>query len=148
VAASVALRPWQGLLRSKPEFARRLPKGAAPTCAILVEQIGTYLGLGLANLVNLFNPTVLVIDQRLKLAGEGLLDRIAKVVRRQALRHATRNLTIRFGKLGNEAIVLGVGSIVLEKYFEIPVLRPPRFMIEPLPASEKAVLNNRTSQVF
>ncbi len=118
------------------------------TCAVLVEQIGTYLGLGLANLVNLFNPTVLVIDQRLKLAGEGLLDRITKVVRRQALGHATRNLTIRFGKLGNEAIVLGVGSIVLEKYFEIPVLRPPRFMIEPLSASEKATLNNRTSQVF
>lgn len=102
------------------------------TCAALTEQIGTYLGLGLANLVNLFNPSVLVVDQRLRLAGEGLLDQIIRVVKRQALQHATENLLIRFGELGNEAIVLGVGSIVLERHFEIPVLKPPRFMIEPL----------------
>ncbi|MDE3179013.1 MAG: hypothetical protein KGM47_05065, partial [Acidobacteriota bacterium] len=35
-----------------------------------------------------------------------------------------------FGELGNEAIVLGVGAIALERHFEIPVLKPPRFMIE------------------
>lgn len=103
------------------------------TCAALVEQIGTHLGLGLANLVNLFNPSVLVVDQRLRLGGEGLLGQIVKVVRRQALRHATENLVIRFGELGTEAIVLGVGAIALERHFEIPALKPPRFMIEPLP---------------
>ncbi|MGH9395530.1 MAG: ROK family protein [Terriglobia bacterium] len=102
------------------------------TCAALVEQIGTYLGLGLANLVNLFNPSVLVVDQRLRLAGEALLEQIIKVVRRQALRHATNDLKIRFGELGKEAIVLGVGAIALERHFEIPVLKPPRFMIESL----------------
>jgi N-acetylglucosamine repressor len=102
------------------------------TSAALVEQVGTYLGLGLANLVNLFNPSVLVIDQRLNLAGEGMLDLLRRVVNRQALRHATQDLAIRFGELGNEAVVLGVGSIVLEKHFEIPALKLPRFMIESL----------------
>lgn len=105
--------------------------------AALVEQVGTYLGLGLANLVNLFNPSVLVIDQRLKLAGDGMLELLRRVVNRQALRHATRNLAIRFGKLGHEAVVLGVGSIVLEKHFEIPALKLPRFMIESLTLKEK-----------
>lgn len=104
------------------------------TCAALVEQIATYLGLGLANLVNLFNPSVLVIDQRLRLAGDGLLDQMIRVVKRQALHQATKNLTIRFGELGTEAIVLGVGAIVLERHFEIPALKPPRFMIESLAA--------------
>ncbi len=99
------------------------------TCAALVEQAITYLGLGLANLVNLFNPAVLIIDQRLRLAGDGVLSAIFRVVQRQALRRATRNLAIRFGNLGNDAVVLGMASIVLEKHFEIPVLKPPRFMI-------------------
>jgi N-acetylglucosamine repressor len=108
------------------------------TSLALVEQVGTYLGLGLANLVNLFNPSVLVVDQRLSLAGDGILDLLRRVVSRQALRHATQDLAIRFGSLGNEAVVLGVGSIVLEKHFEIPALKLPRFMIESLTAKPSA----------
>jgi len=100
------------------------------TCSAIVEQAAKYLGLGLANLVNLFNPSVLVLDQRLKLAGQGLLDQVIKVVKRQALTYSTENLSIRFGNLGDEASVLGAGSIALEKHFEIPALKPPRFLIE------------------
>src|SRR5213080_1699210 len=101
------------------------------TCSAIVEQAAKYLGLGLANLVNLFNPSVLVLDQRLKLAGQGLLDQVIKVVKRQALSYSTKNMRILFGKL-SEASVLGAGSIALEKHFEIPTLKPPRFMIESL----------------
>jgi len=102
------------------------------TCSAIVEQAAKYLGLGLANLVNLFNPSVLVLDQRLKLAGQGLLDQVIKVVKRQALTYSTEKLSIRFGSLGDEASVLGAGSIALEKHFEIPALKPPRFLIEPI----------------
>lgn len=109
------------------------------TCTAIVEQLGNYLGLGLANLVNLFNPSILVLDQRLELAGEGLLDQIAKVIRRQALTQSTKDLVVRFGRLGADASVLGVGSIVLEKHFEIPALKPLRFMIESVSAPRKAV---------
>jgi len=100
------------------------------TCAALVEHVGNYLGLGLANLVNLFNPSTLVLDRRLSAAGSTLLEQITKIVKRQALSVSTRDLVIRFGKLGDEASVLGAGSFVLEKHFEIPGLKLPRFMIE------------------
>jgi N-acetylglucosamine repressor len=99
-------------------------------CATLVEQVATYLGLGLANLVNLFNPSLIVLDQRLSLAGEGFLDQVTKVVKRQALAHSTEHLRICFGSLGDEAVVLGAGSMAMERYFEIPALKPPRFMVE------------------
>src|SRR6266404_7876211 len=100
------------------------------TCSAIVEQAANYLGLGLANLVNLFNPSVLVLDQRLKLAGQGLLEQVIKVVKRQALSYSNENVSISFGSLGSEASVLGAGSIALEKHFEIPALKPPRFLIE------------------
>ncbi len=103
------------------------------TCSSLVEQAGDYLGLGIANLVNLFNPSIIILDRRLELAGQGLLDQIVRIVKRQALRHSTQDLEIRFAKLGDTAGVLGVGLILLERHFEIPALRPPRFMIEPMP---------------
>ena len=107
-------------------------KAGDKACAAIVEQAANYLGLGLANLVNLFNPSVLVLDQRLQLAGQGLLDQVTKVVKRQALIYSTKNMSIVFGKLGSEASVLGAGSIAAEKHFEIPALKPPRFMIESL----------------
>ena len=102
------------------------------TCSAIVEQAGNYLGLGLANLVNLFNPSVIVLDRRLEQAGQALLDQIVRVVKRQALNHCTEDLEIRFAKLDHDAGVLGVALMLLERHFEIPALKPPAFMLEPL----------------
>jgi N-acetylglucosamine repressor len=104
------------------------------TCAAIVEEMGRHLGLGLANLVNLFNPALIVLDQRLELAGPGLLDQLLRTVRLQALSHAVEGLYIRFGKLGDEAGVLGIGLIMLEQLFEIPALKPPQFLVDPAAA--------------
>ena len=40
----------------------------------VVAEVARYLGLGIANLVNLFNPGLVVLDARLRLAGSALLD--------------------------------------------------------------------------
>jgi len=113
-------------------------------CSATVEDAANHLGLGLANLVNLFNPSLIVLDQRLQSAGQGFLDQVMRIVRRQALQRSSEDLEFRFSRLGSEAGVLGVAILLLERFFEIPVLKPPRFMIEPpagkySPASRKAV---------
>jgi len=102
------------------------------TCSAIVEQAGNYLGLGLANLVNLFNPSIIVLDRRLEQAGQAFLDQIVRIVKRQALSHCTADLEIRFAKLDHDAGVLGVALMLLERHFEIPALKPPPFMLEPM----------------
>jgi predicted NBD/HSP70 family sugar kinase len=97
-------------------------------CTSLVEDAENYLGLAIANLVNLFNPSVVVLGKRFELAGPALSDRVARIVKRQALPHATENLIFRVGKFGDEAAVLGAGLLVLEKLFEIPALKAPKFL--------------------
>jgi N-acetylglucosamine repressor len=109
------------------------------TCSTIVEQAGNYLGLGLANLVNLFNPSMIVLDRRLEQAGQALIEQIVRVVKRQALSHSTEDLEIRFAKLDQDAGVLGMGLLLLERYFEIPALRPPRFMMEPTSHPARAI---------
>jgi predicted NBD/HSP70 family sugar kinase len=99
-------------------------------CLAITEHLASYLGLGLANLVNLFNPSAIVLDQRLGLAGENLLPQTLRVIKRQALTDATSDLTVDYGKLGPDAGILGISLIVLENYFEIPGLKLPKFMIE------------------
>ncbi|RPJ62354.1 MAG: ROK family protein [Acidobacteria bacterium] len=97
-------------------------------CTSLMEDAEDYLGLAIANLVNLFNPSVVVLGKRFELAGPALTDRIARIVKRQALPHATENLVFRIGKFGDDAAVLGAGLLVLERLFEIPALKPPEFL--------------------
>jgi N-acetylglucosamine repressor len=96
----------------------------------LVEEMGNYLGLGIANLVNLFNPALIVLDKRLALAGDLLIDQISRIVRRQSLAYSSERLEFRFGTLGDEAGLLGVALLVLENAFEVPALKPPRFLVD------------------
>lgn len=104
--------------------------GGDKICLAIAEQIQNYLGLGLANLANLFNPSMIVLDRRLGLAGDNLLDQISRVIKRQALSQATEDLSVQYAKLGKDAGVLGLALMILEQHFEIPALKLPKFMIE------------------
>jgi hypothetical protein len=97
--------------------------------------------LALANMVNLFNPSVIVLDHRLEAAGPQFLDSIRRLVCMQALSHATENLNFRFGKLGSEVGILGAALLITETVFEIPMLKPPRFIT---PASARALFDEVT----
>lgn len=99
-------------------------------CSVIVEQVARYLGLALSNLVNLINPAMIVLDRRLEVCGAAFLDQVRRTVRLQALSYATEELDIRFGKLLDDAGVLGAGMLVLEDLFAIPELKPPRFLID------------------
>ena len=91
----------------------------------IVAEVGRYLGLGIANLVNLFNPAVVVLDGTLRAAGQELLDQISAIVRRQALRESTEHVVVRYARPGEHAGVLGAAAMVLERHFEIPSFKVP-----------------------
>ena len=99
-------------------------------CAVILEDVERYLGLGLANVVNLLNPSLVVLDRRLGGGDAGFLNRTARIVRRQALERSTCDLQFRYSQLGTEAGVLGVALLVLERHFEVPTLKRPLFMTE------------------
>ena len=92
--------------------------------------VGRYLGLGIANLVNFFNPGSVVLDWRLRTAGDALLDEIDATCKLQALREFTSNLQIRYAAQGNEAGLLGMARMVLDEHMAIPALKLPRFLQE------------------
>jgi predicted NBD/HSP70 family sugar kinase len=96
-------------------------------CVNIVTELGDNLGIAIANMVNLFNPSIVVFDKRLELAGEALLEQIGRIVRAQSLASSTENLGLKLGSLGEEVGILGIGLAVLEKHFELPELRLSRF---------------------
>jgi predicted NBD/HSP70 family sugar kinase len=116
----------------------------------IVSELARDIGVGIANVVNLFNPAVVVFDKRLEPGGHLLLDQIARVVRNQTLATFSADLALRFGVIGEEAGLLGIGLCVLERRYEIPALRPPTFMVadalgEPLTVSSAPAIQEASA---
>ena len=72
-----------------------------------IEKIGSNLGRGLAGLINVFNPQLVVIGGKMALAGDYLLLPIRSAVKRHAQTIANQDTAIRFTKLRSEAAPIG-----------------------------------------
>ena len=72
-----------------------------------VEQIGSNLGRGLAGLINIFNPQLVVIGGKMAMAGDYLLLPVRSAVKRHAQTIANQDTAIRFSKLRNQAAPIG-----------------------------------------
>jgi predicted NBD/HSP70 family sugar kinase len=71
----------------------------------------------MANLVNLFNPSLIVFDGRLAVTGDEFLSLIGRVVKSNALAGSAAGLGLRFASLGVDAGLLGMGLQVLENHY-------------------------------
>jgi glucokinase len=76
--------------------------------------LGRILGAGLASLVNLFNPEVIVLGGGFGEAGDVLFDPAREFVSREALSPARELVRIVPAELGSEAGLVGAGLIAFE----------------------------------
>ncbi len=75
-----------------------------------------YLGLGVANLVNLLSPQMVVLGGGVVEAlGERLLKGVRKHARKYALDHAMQNVEIVPAALGDDAVILGCAALAQER---------------------------------
>lgn len=98
-----------------------LRAGDVPTHRV-VEDAGRALGVALADLCNLLNPSLIVIGGDLARTGPPLLDSIREVVRRAAVPSAAEHARIEVSSLGNRAQVLGALAVVFQSNDHIPDL--------------------------
>ena len=79
----------------------------------VVRDTARYLGAGVANLLNLFNPDVIVLAGGVTEAGELLLTPLRAEARRRAFRPAVDAARIVPGELGSRAGVVGAVAMFL-----------------------------------
>jgi predicted NBD/HSP70 family sugar kinase len=90
---------------------------SAPGAAAVLAQTAEYLGIGIANLINLFNPErVVLCGWAGLLLGRKLLPAIRESAERHALRHPFATASIELGELGPESVVLGAATLPLEAF--------------------------------
>jgi glucokinase len=87
--------------------------GDAAALAVLTA-LGEWLGIGLASLVNIFNPDVVVIGGGVSGAGELILEPARRVVARRALAMPAEHVAIRAARFGAEAGMFGAALFARE----------------------------------
>ncbi len=78
------------------------------------QRMGKNVGIGLSNIVNTFNPEVIVIGGGLAKSGNFLFDPIRATVKARAIPIFTKDLKIKKAKFIEDAGTVGAGALVLE----------------------------------
>jgi len=80
----------------------------------LISRLGYYLGVGLVNLVNIFNPELILIGGGVAKMGDLLLQPAINIVRERAFSKSANAVEIKPALLGDDSGVLGAVAFVLE----------------------------------
>ncbi|MFD1933621.1 MULTISPECIES: ROK family protein [Nonomuraea] len=89
----------------------------SPAARRVVEETVTFLGAGLGNLINLFNPERIVVGGWAGLLlGRRHLPALREAAGRHALALPFGQTTIELGELGPDAVALGAATLVVESF--------------------------------
>lgn len=78
-----------------------------------IEETAVYLGMGLANIVSILNPEMIVLGGGVMQAGDLFLDSIKRVMAEWAQPVAARQVRIEMTQLGEDAGLLGAARLAL-----------------------------------
>ncbi|MGW0770206.1 ROK family protein [Streptomyces sp. NPDC002676] len=96
-----------------------------PVAAAVLAETAEYLGAGLSDLINLFQPERVLIGgwAGLRLGG-GFLGRVREHALAHALRHPAGRVRIELGRLGPDAVTMGAAVLPLAAFFARGATRP------------------------
>jgi glucokinase-like ROK family protein len=90
----------------------------------LLEEVGRYIGEGVAMLVNLFVPERVIFNGRVSQAGHFILDPIRSTTLRKSLVPLSTGVEFIVSELGAKAGTLGVATLAARDLFEVEHLNP------------------------
>ncbi len=83
----------------------------------VLKDTAHYLGAGIANLINLFNPQLVLLGGWAGLQiSESILPELRRFVERYALKQPFSATRIDLSKLGQDAVAMGAAALVLEQF--------------------------------
>ncbi|MGW5354095.1 ROK family transcriptional regulator [Streptomyces sp. NPDC004031] len=90
-----------------------------PEADALLAEAAEYLGAGIADLINLFNPHRIVLGGWAGLMlGPRILPTVRDVAAAYALRHPCAQTSIELGRLGTDAVTVGAATLPLARFLD------------------------------
>ncbi len=86
-----------------------------------LSEIALHLGSGITNLINIFNPELIVLGGELILAGHYLLPTIGKIIAAEALNDLSRMVALAISSQTTDACVRGAATLVIDGIVRNPI---------------------------
>lgn len=83
----------------------------------VIDETAVRLAFGVNNVINLFNPEVVVIGGELKELGDSFLDKLKFNIQQISLSHNINTLKIKYSNLTNESVTIGGAKYLLDNIF-------------------------------
>lgn len=99
------------LERMTPEVLSRAARRGDPLAISIWKEVGEWVGVALAGVVNTYNPDRIVIGGGVSDAGEFLFRSIRKTLKKRALAFPLKGLQVVKAKLGNDAGMIGAAVL-------------------------------------
>ena len=98
-----------------------------PVAHTVIEETVTYLGAGLANIVNLFRPDRIVIGSWFGRAiDSGFVPRVREAASRYALELPFSQVSFAAAHLGSDAVAMGAATLPIERFLNSGAIRVSR----------------------
>ena len=88
------------------EVAEAARRGDLPAQEIL-RRAGTFIGIAIAGLINLFNPSIVIIGGGVAQIGDIITTPIRQAVRERAMHASEQSVRITTGMLGRRSLLIG-----------------------------------------
>lgn len=85
-----------------------------------IKDIANKLGIGIANLVNIFNPDIVIIGNKASFMGELFLEELRNIIYNRSFITQYHHVRIEISKLKDRACVLGCVAMVISDMLAFP----------------------------
>jgi predicted NBD/HSP70 family sugar kinase len=90
-----------------------------PRAIHTIDETIRYLGISIANMINVLNPEMLLLGGWLgMLLGSNFMERIEPIVSQYALQQSLVKTTIRVCQLAQDSVAKGAAAMLLNHFFE------------------------------
>ncbi|ADQ07749.1 ROK family protein [Caldicellulosiruptor hydrothermalis 108] len=95
-------------------------KDGSRVCRMAVLEVAEKMAIGIANLVNIFNPEIVIIGNKVSFFGDLFLEKLREVVNQKSFIAQFYDLKIEVSKLKDRAVVLGCIAMVISDMLSFP----------------------------
>ncbi len=89
-----------------------------PICHQVMVETGNYLGIAVANLLNLFNPELVVLNGDIAAAGILLADAVQQSIKTHAISKAAQEARIVFTTFDTNNVAVGAATLAIQAAFQ------------------------------
>ncbi|GGD77895.1 ROK family transcriptional regulator [Paenibacillus nasutitermitis] len=81
------------------------------------QEMSVYLGVGIANMINLFNPDVIVLGGWPSELGQYVMDQAKQVGLSRSLEGMSEGVELLASSIGERSVILGAASLIIQMFF-------------------------------